>query len=186
MPAARPTLHTVKELSLATLWLLQHEQYYHVGYALLEYVTHVAIERLPPEERAAMYQHMEEKSAGLKSQVQTATLLNVLAAASASASSSSSSSSGAGGLFGSLLPLVFSSAPKAPDASLVSMVEEAMLHMMPAARPEDTTTLLRMVAHGKEGLLAYLNRSDRSAASTQKDAAAPSSASASAAAAGRV
>lgn len=185
MPAARPTLHTVKELSLATLWLLQHEQYYHVGYALLEYVTHVAIERLPPEERAAMYQHMEEKSAGLKSQVQTATLLNVLAAASASASSSSSSSGG-GGLFGSLLPLVFSSAPKASDASLVSMVEEAMLHMMPAARPEDTTTLLRMVAHGKEGLLAYLNRSDRSAASTQKDAAAPSASANAAAAAGRV
>jgi hypothetical protein len=182
MPAARPTLHTVKELSLATLWLLQHEQYYHVGYALLEYVTHVAIERLPPEERAAMYRHMEEKSAGLKSQVQTATLLNVLAAASASASSSS----GGGGLFGSLLPLVFSSAPKAPDASLMSMVEEAMLHMMPAARPEDTTTLLRMVAHGKEGLLAYLNRSDRSAASTQKDAAAPSASARAAAAAGRV
>ena len=148
------TRHTVWELSEAALWLLQHEQYYRVGYVLLEYVTHVAIAKLSPEEQAAMYARLEQ-SAGLKEEVQTVTPLQVLAAVGDGGGHSSAS------VFETLWSAVTprrSSAEETTAAPLFSMVEQAMA--LWAQKSLDPNAKATAVTHGVNGLVAYLSRGE--------------------------
>jgi hypothetical protein len=74
-----PAYHSLKTLSSAALWLIQHQQYYHVGYVLIEYVTQIAIQQLSPAEQADMYAHLER--AGLRAEVAHVGPLAVISAA---------------------------------------------------------------------------------------------------------
>ena len=108
-----PSLRTVQELSAAALWLLQHEEYYRVGYVLLEYVTRTAIERLPEADRKAMYARLKE--GGLEVEVQTATPLKLL-------TTLSQMESGQRSMFDALMSL-WGTPTSVSQASLLSMAE---------------------------------------------------------------
>ena len=137
-----PTLHTVQELSAAALWLLQHEEYYRVGYVLLEYVTRTAIERLPEAERKAMYARLE--AGGLDAEVRSVTPLKLLATLS-------QMKGGQRSMLDALTTSLWGT--NHHQASLFSMAEEAMGLWAGGGHAADD-----LGAHAEAGLMAYLNR----------------------------
>ena len=133
-----PSLHTLREISLAAMWLIQNrQQYAPVGYLLLEYVTGIALAHLPEAERARIQAHLQR--AGLATEVAQAGPLAVLSALSHASPSSST------GVLGMLLA-------QGSAATRPPLVEATMQLL----RPHLSNSTL--YAHVEEALNAYLSQ----------------------------
>jgi hypothetical protein len=134
-----PSLHTLREISLAAMWLIQNrQQYAPVGYLLLEYVTGIALAHLPEAERARIQAHLQR--AGLATEVARAGPLAVLSALSHASPSSST------GVLGMLLA-------QGSAATRPPLVEATMQLLKPHLMSNST-----LYAHVEEALNAYLSQ----------------------------